>query len=221
MSDVNDNVNVAEVAEAPEANTVETDTTQPQSQEVKQTADVPNPIQQKQDRMIPYNRFAEVNKGLREAQRRLAEFEQKSKLSQYTEDDMGAIMSHPYVQELLIKQAKSELTDYAKGLLEDHPEIPEQVKKAITTNVRGFVKENTSDVESAKLDIQEYIESLIDSVQPQVQPKVFPVASTKPQETASNARPIDVQKILEQPIDEWSEEDAKIVEQYKKSMPKR
>jgi len=214
MEDVNPQAQATEVAP------VETETTAPESQQGEQT-EVVNPEPQKPvERTIPYTRFAEVNKGYKELQRKLAEYEQKTKLSQYTEDDMGAVMNHPYVQELLIKQATHELKDFAKDLLDGHPEIPEPVKKSIMANPRGFVKETTTDVESAKIDIQEYVDALVDQVQPQ-QPKVFPVASTTTKETASTTRPLDVQAILDKPVDEWTEDEAKTVDQYKKTMPKK
>ena len=216
MSDVNDNVTVAPVADVTPVTTVEPDTTQPQPQEVNKTAEPVVP-----ERSIPYKRFAEVNKSYKEAQRRLAEFENKTKLSQYTEDDMGAVMSHPYTQELAIKVAKYELTDFAKGQLDEHPEIPEPVKKAILANVRGFVKETTTDVESAKIDIQEYIDSLVESNQIQQPPKTFPVATTKAQEATPGVRPIEISQILEKPMDEWTPDEFKLVDQYKKSQPKR
>jgi hypothetical protein len=215
MSDVNDNAQATEVAP------VETETTVPEPQQAEQT-EVQSPEPQKPaERTIPYTRFAEVNKGYKELQRKLAEYEQKSKLSQYDENDMASVMNHPFVQELLIKQAKSELTSFAKDLLDQHPEIPEPVKKAMTANVRGFVKETTTDVESAKIDIQEYIDALLEQVQVQPQPKVFPVASTTTKETASAARPMDIQAILDKPVDEWSDDEAKTVDQYKKTMPKK
>lgn len=201
---------------------VEPETTAPESPQGEQTTEVPNPVTQAPpERTIPYSRFAEVNKGYKDLQRKLAEYEQKSKLSQYTEDDMGAVMNHPFVQELLVKQAKYELTDFAKEQLNEHPEVPEQVKKAILANVRGFVKETTTDVESAKIDIQEYIDSLVESTQTQQLPKTFPVASTKAQETASGAKPLDIQNILDKPVDEWTDDEAKTVKQYQKTMPKR
>ena len=215
MPDVNDNAQATEVAP------VETETTVPESQQAEQT-EVTNPEPQKPvERTIPYSRFAEVNKGYKELQRKLAEFEQKSKLSQYTEDDMGAVMNHPYTQELAIKVAKYELKDFAKEALDEHPEIPESVKKAILNNVRGFVKETTTDVETAKIDIQEYIDSCVEQGQVQPTPKAFPVASTTTKETASTARPLEVQAILDKPVDEWSDEEGKIVDQYKKTVPKK
>ena len=220
MSDVNDNVQVPEVADVTPEATVEPETTVPQSQEENKTGVIPE--MKPAEKSIPYSRFAEVNKGFKEAQRKLAEYERQKTLGQYDENDMAAIMSHPFVQDLLMKDAKYQLTDFAKGMLEGHPEVPEPVKKAILSNVRGFVKETTSDVESAKIDIQEYIDSLVEGLPQQaIQPKQFPVASTTPKETSSTANPKDVQAILEKPVDEWTEDEATIVDNYKKSQPKR
>lgn len=218
MDDVKPTVDAAPVADATPAATVEPDTTQPESPQVNQTAEPVTP----QERSIPYKRFAEVNKSYKEAQRKLAEYEAQSKLGQYSEDDMGAVMNHPFVQDLLIKQAKYELTDFAKGMLDERPEIPEAVKKAILANVRGFVKETTTDVESAKIDIQEYIDSLVEQLPVQAQqPKAFPVAATKAQETSPGANPLDIQQVLNKPVDEWTPDEAKLVKQYKKTLPKR
>ena len=200
--------------------TAEPETAQPESPQVEQTAEVPSPEAPVVGNMVPRESVIKERHQRQELQRKLAEYEQKSKLSQYTEDDMGQVMNHPFVQELLIKQAKYELTDFAKGELDEHPEIPEPVKKAILANVRGFVKETTTDVESAKLDIQEYIGSLIEQL-PQPVPKAFPVANTKAQEAVGGANPMDIQQILEKPIDEWSPDEAKLVKTYKKSLPKR
>lgn len=212
MSDVNDQVEANDVA------TVEPETTQPEPQQVNETTEPVAPV----EKTIPYSRFAEVNKTMREAQRKLAEYESKSKLSQYDPNDTEALMAHPFVQELLIKQAKGELTTYAREKLDANPQIPESVKKAILANVRGFVKETTTDVDSAKIDIDEYIESIIDDSTPtQPQPKVIPVASTQQKESASGATPMDVQAVLDTPVDEWTDEQAKIVDQYKRTQPKR
>lgn len=218
MSDVNDNASAVDTAPVVEAETTQVESQQPEKTAEPLQPEAPAP----QERTIPYSRFAEVNKGYKETQRRLADLESKLKLGQYSEDDMAALMAHPFVQELLIKDAKRELTDYASELLDAHPEIPDAVKKAIKTNVRGFVKESTTDVESGKIDIQEYIEGLADTLAPaHPTPKVFPVASTKPPEAPSNARPADVQEILEKPVDEWSEDEAKLVDQYKKTQPRK
>lgn len=214
MPDVTDTVPAADAA------TVETGTTTPSSQQGNETAEPasPAPVVEK---TIPYARFAEVNKGLREAQRKLAEYEQKSKLSQYDPNDIETVMAHPYVQELLIKQAKSELTSYAREKLDANPGIPEAVKKAMLSNIRGFVKESTTDIDSAKVDIDEYIDGFATDTTVQPKPKTIPVASTQVAESASGATPKSVQEILETPVDEWTEDQAKIVDQYKKSQPKK
>lgn len=214
MEDVKAEVPVAD------ATSVESETTSPVSQQGNETTEVTQP-EIKVEKTVPYSRFHEVNTGLREAQRKLAEYESKSKLSQYDPNDMEAVMAHPYVQELLIKQAKSELTSYAKDKLDANPTIPEAVKKAILANVRGFVKESTTDVDSAKIDIDEYIDSITEAPVTQPNPKVIPVAPTTAQESASGATPMEVQEILETPVDEWTDEQAKVVAQYKKSQPKR
>lgn len=223
MSDLIDN------ALAPEA-TAETDTAQVDSQQPEQTTETPTaPVAEKAadaqtaaERMVPISTVQKERKERQELQRKLAEYEQKSKLSQYDENDMQAVMNHPYVQELLIKQAKSELTEFAKGILDEHSEIPDAVKKAITANVRGFVKETTTDVDTAKIDIQEYIDNLVEQMPVQAQqPKNFPVAAPKAQDESSGTNPLEVQQVLEKPVDEWSDDEAKLVAQYKKTMPKR
>lgn len=215
MDDVKNQVEATDVAPV-EA------TTAPETQQVNETPEPAVP-EMKVEKTIPYSRFAEVNKGLREAQRKLAEYESKSKLSQYDPNDMEAIYQHPYVQELLVKQTKAELTSYAKEKLDASPSIPEAVKKAILANVRGFVKESTTDVDSAKIDIDEYIDSITEAapVAPAPQQKVIPVVPTTQKESAPGVTPMDVQKILETPIDEWTDEQAKVVDQYKKSQPKK
>lgn len=213
MEDVKAEVPVAD------ATSVESETTTPPSQVGNETAE-PTVPPMTQEKTVPYSRFSEVNKGFREAQRKLAEYESKSKLSQYDPNDMEAVMAHPYVQELLIKQAKSELTSYAKDKLDSNPAIPEAVKKAILANVRGFVKESTTDVDSAKIDIDEYIDSITEAPVPGMNPKVIPVAPTTAQESASGTTPMEVQEILETPVDEWTDEQAKVVANYKKSHPK-
>ena len=216
MDDVNPN---AEAITAP----VEQETTAPETQQEEKTeVVVPEKPSVPAERTIPYSRFQEVNKGYNDLKRRLAEIESRTKLGQVSEEDQAAIMSHPFVQELLVKQAKYELNEFTKGMLDEHPEIPEAVKKAMLANVRGFVKETTTDVESAKVDIQEYIDSYADSLgEEKPQPKTIQVASTQTKESASTARPMDIQRILDKPIDEWTDDEAQTVDKYKKSMPTR
>lgn len=227
MDDVKPTDAPASTMEAP----VETETTQPEPQQAKETVVEPKapatpqaqPVpEMPADRSVPYKRFSEVNSKYKEAQRKLAELERTQQYGQYDPNDLNTILSHPVVQELMIKQAKSELTDYTKELLEQYPSVHPQVKKAILSNVRGFVKENTSDVESAKLDIADYIESIIQeqaSTQPE-KPKNFPVASTNAPTATKGVKPAEVEKILSKAVDSWTDEEAKMVEDYTKSLPK-
>ena len=65
MSDVNDTVEATDVAP------VETETTAPETPQVNETAEVSAP-ETPAEKTVPYSRFSEVNKGYREAQRKLA-----------------------------------------------------------------------------------------------------------------------------------------------------
>lgn len=192
---------------------VETDTTQqPATPAVKETVENQQP-----ERTVPYSRFSEINKAYRETQRRLAEIEGKQRLQGYDPNDLEQIMQHPYVQDLMLKQAKTELREYAKDVLDQYENIPAPVKKAILANVRGFVKESTQDVETAKLDIQEYIEQILEEVgetEPQKKAE-FPVASTNATPVSKSSTPAEVQKIMAKPPEEWTPEDMAALENYK------
>lgn len=192
---------------------VETDTTQqPATPAVKETVENQQP-----ERTVPYSRFSEINKAYRETQRRLAEIEGKQRLQGYDPNDLEQIMQHPYVQDLMLKQAKTELREYAKDVLDQYENIPAPVKKAILANVRGFVKESTQDVETAKLDIQEYIEQILEEVgetEPQKKAE-FPVASTNAPTATKSSTPDQIQKILSKPPEEWTPEDMATMENFK------
>lgn len=169
------------------------------------------------EKMIPYTRFQQVNKSWREAQRELAEMKSKQQIAKYDPNDMESVMGHPFVQDLMLKQAKQELTSYARDLIGNYPSIPKSVQKAVLANVRGFVKESTQDVETAKLDLQEYIESIIEEFAPQDPPPAnFPVAGTNATTGAkSGATPEKIQKILNKAPEEWTDDDMKVIEEYK------
>ncbi len=213
---------VKPIAQAPVA-TGETETPQVEPQQPEQTAVVPEvPVAQTPpERTVPYSRFSEVNKSWKEAQRKLAEVEREKQLSGLDPNDANAIFSHPIVQELLIKQAKSELTDFTRGILDNYPTLDSRIKKAVLANVRGFVKEGTTDIESAKLDIQEYIESVLEEESQKPGQKNFPVASTNAPSVLQPVKPAEVEKILAKPVTEWSDEETKIVEDYSKTLPKK
>lgn len=210
MDDVKPNVQEAQEA------TVETETTDQLPQAEEQTA-APDLQVEQPEKTVPYSRFSEVNNKYKEMQRKLAEVEGSRKFEGYDPNDLEAVMGHPIVQELLIKDAKRELTDYARTTLESYPNLHPAVKKAILKNARGFVNELTSDVETAKLDLLEYIEGIAEEVEAQTTPtpKTFPIAATNVSKTEQpGVRPADVSKILSKPVDEWTDEEANIVDAY-------
>ncbi len=225
-----DDVKNQTASEAPETAEVEADTTEQTSQSVNQTAEPTTEVEATQqpfpEKTIPYGRFSEVNKKLKEYQRKVAELEGNRQLEQYDPNDINAILSHPFVQTLLLKQAKQELTDYARQTLDQYPGLHPQVKKAILANARGFVNEETTDIDQAKIDLLDYIESIIEGEQTQTaQPSVsksFQVAgSNVPTTTIGGVRPAEVAKILAKPLTDWTDEESKVVEDYSKSLPKK
>lgn len=214
-----DDVKTENVQSEPVETTAAESTAQEQTTAEESTQVTPQPITEI-ERTIPYKRFQEVNSKFKEAQRKLAELEGSQQLNQYDPEDLQSVLGHPIVQEMMIKQAKQELTDYARETLDQYPTLNPAVKKAILANVRGFVKETTQDVESAKLDLQEYIEGIIeeaDAQQPQA-PKSFQVANTnvaKPD--IEGTKPAEIAEILNKPVDEMSDEEVAIVQRYKNS----
>lgn len=220
MEDVQnkDNVEQQPVESVPtEAPQAEENNTQ--EEPVEQTAK-----QEAVERMVPLTVVQKERKQRQELQRKVAELENKQKMSGYDPADMETIMATPFVQELLVKQAKQELTDYARELLDtNYPNIHPIVKKAILKNARGFVNEATTDVETAKLDLQSYVEEIAEDPDSQVKPeqpapKQFKVAQTNVSQTSTpGVRPADIQKILNKPIDEWTEDETAKVELYAQS----
>ena len=205
------------------AETVEETTTEaPQAETETQEAKVETVAQEAAERMVPISVVQKERKQRQELQRKLAEIEGSQKLNSYDPNDLDAILSHPYVQELQIKQAKQELTDYTRTVLDEFPTLHPAVKKAILKNARGFVNETTTDVEVAKLDLRQYIEEIVEETneaetQPTT-PKTFPVAATNVVKTdVPGVRPADIQKILDKPIDEWTDEEALVVDRFNKS----
>ena len=209
MDDVKDqNESVEEPTEAP----VE----QPSQVAEETTPDVQTP-EQPAERQVPLSALADERKKRQELQRELAQLKTGNQMSQYDPTDLEQVMQHPLVQELILKDAKRELSDYTRDLLGQYPTVPELVKKAILKNVRGFVNEATSDVETAKVDILEYVESLAAEAGAVPQPKGFPIATTNlPTAESSTANLNEVNKILDKPVDELSEEELKTLGDYHK-----
>lgn len=215
---------------APQATEVEAETTsQPEAPAEKKTAEVaggsqasaPPPV-----RTVPYQALDKERTLRKEAQRKLAELQAQAQ-PQYQNpaeqqgDDWEKVITHPFVQNLMMQQAKRELTDYARELLDQYPQIPDPVKKAILKNPRGYVQETTTDVENAKLDLAEYVETLVESeVAPAAPAKAFPVAATNATGTQTAARPADVARILAKPVEDWTKEEEQIVAEYQQSAKK-
>ena len=161
---------------------------------------------------------------VRELRRQLAEKESSQALSQLDPNDYEAWVSNPMSQELIIKVAKQELTDYAREALDQYPTLHPQVKKAILKNARGFVNESTTDVETAKIDLQEYIESIAEeaNAEPEAQSKQpskgFQVANTNvpSSEAGRVASSKQVEAILAKPVNEWTDEDEATVAEHQK-----
>lgn len=185
---------------------------------VEETPEVQTPEPQV-ERQVPLKELIEERKKRQELQRELAQEKTGKQMSQYDPTDLEQIMQHPLVQELILKDAKRELNDYTRDLLGQYPTVPELVKKAMLKNVRGFVNENTADVETAKIDILEYVEALAAETIPAPVAKGFPVAATNlPTTESSTANSDEVNKILNKPVDEWSkEEEAKLGEFAKRT----
>lgn len=223
MEDVNNQENVQE--STPQEGPAEQDTASENSQAQEQTVENAGQsvTQEAQERMVPISVVQKERKQRQQLQRELAELKGSQQLNQYDPNDMEGVLAHPYVQELMIKQAKQELTDFTREALEEYPNLHPQLKKGILSNVRGFVKETTQDVEAAKLDIIEYIEGLAEEAEAQAavtpNPKEIKVASTNVTNVTPATRPADIARILAKPVDEMTETEMKIVDDYRKANP--
>jgi hypothetical protein len=173
------------------------------------------------ERQVPLKELIEERKKRQEISRELAQLKTGNQMSKYDPNDLETIMQHPMVQELILKDAKRELNDYTRDLLGQYPTVPELVKKAMLKNVRGFVNENTADVETAKIDILEYVEALAAETTPAPVQKGFPVAATNlPTTESSTANSNEVNKILNKPVDEWSKEEEAALGEFAKRTQK-
>lgn len=159
-------------------------------------------------------------------QKELAGFKSAKEQSRYNPDEYSQWAASPYSQELLIKVAKQELTDFARETLADsrYSNLNSQVKKAILSNVRGFVNEATTDVETAKVDLLDYIERILQDEQSnQTAPRTptIPVAPLNGGVSESVTTPAEIKSILEKSPLDWTEDEANILEAYHKSQGKK
>ncbi len=221
MEDVKDpNESVEQATEAPvEQPSQATEIT---DTPIVQPSQEPKPVE-RVERQVPISVVLEERKKRQELQRELAQARAGNQTSHYDQNDLEQVMQHPFVQDLIMKDAKRKLTDYTSDLMGKYPTIPEAVKKAILKNPRGYINEDTQDIETAKLDILEYVESLAaetEIAQAPVQ-KGFPVATTNlPAAESATAGINEVSKLLEKPVDEMTPEEHQVLEEYRKRLKK-
>lgn len=139
-------------------------------------------------------------------------------------EDYEQWVNHPMSRELLVKVARQELTDFTREIFQDdkYQGIPEVVKKAILSNVRGFVNENTTDVEMAKVDILDYIDGLLEETQTAAPTsKPFPVpAPNGGSNQGKSGTPAQIAELINKPMDELTEDEGLIIESYRKGLKK-
>lgn len=165
------------------------------------------------------------------ARREAAELKSKTAQSKYNPDDYQQWQAHPYSQELLVKVAKQELTDYARETLRDerYSAIPSVVKKAIEKNVRGFVNETTTDVDTAKVDLLDYIEGILeeqiatDAASKPVAPaaQAFPIAAPNAAASEPTGTPKQIAEIMKKSVEELTDADDKILSDYLDTQEKK
>lgn len=156
----------------------------------------------------------------RKWQRRLREAQsgQSREIPQYNPQDPNS--QQQYVATLESQVAESQLKDKTRELLKDYPELPKHIRQAILRNPLGFCKSGTRDVNHGVLDIQDYVEEILETenVSGQSTPKTVQVAgSNTPATSQPGATPADIQKILNKPVFEWSKAEIKLVSDYKAS----
>lgn len=196
---------------------VEAETTAPS--QVEKTPLTPEAPETPTERTVPYGALHAERTKRKELERQLAEAQGRQQYQQYDPNDMENLLAHPFVQDLLIKDAKRELADYARDTLDKQfPNFPKAVRTAILKNARGFVNESTQDLETAKLDLLDYIEAIAQEVSevPPQSKATFPVAATNTGASKPGVRPAQVEAIVHKPVDEWTEEEVAIVNEYAK-----
>ena len=152
----------------------------------------------------------------RQSQREIAKSKGDRVLEGYDPQDIETVVQHPFVQNLLIKQAETELREGVKDVLSQYPNLPKNVSAAILKNPRGFVNPETTDVHTALIDIQDYLESISEEMGVTTpQPKPFRVATQNPG-VGANKQDVELQAILKKPPAEWSDEETALVAKAKK-----
>lgn len=186
----------------------------------------------KEDRTVPLETLKSERAKLREAQRELAKLKGRSQLEGYDPETTEKVLQHPLVQKLMIDNAKRDVTDFAKDYLDkEYPKFPSVIKKAILRNVRGFINEDTTDPETAKEDVRQYIDDVWAEAEAEKASTTTPSTPqpTIPVVTPSNTgglpqtnavKPKEVQDILNKPVTDWTDEEIKKIEQYSSTIKK-
>lgn len=161
----------------------------------------------------------------KKAQRSTADFRGSRNLEGYDAQDLEQVMQHPFVQDLLLKQAENELRVGAQDILEQYPQVPKSIASAIIKNPRGYVQPGTTDVQNALLDIQDYLEGIAGEFETPAdgqnpQPKTVPIMGNNQQLGSQDSLEVQIQEIMKIPPEAWTKEQEKAVDEYLKKNKK-
>ena len=188
--------------------------------EVKPKGETETKPVEEPEETVPKRNYENIQKALKQARQRLAEARKAREPSRARPEDLDDVRQHPYVQELEMDKAENQLRRGAKDILENYPDLPKPVKKAILANPRGYVNRDTQDVENGLLDIEEYVQGVVEDIETEgkpsdSKPKQVPVAGTnQPSATTPSGTPAEIQKILDKPVNEWTEEEQKLIGEH-------
>lgn len=177
------------------------------------------PIEEPEE-TVPKAHYENVQRALRQARRRLAEARKARQPVRAEPDDLDEVRQHPYVQELEMDKAENQLRRGAEDILKNYPDLPKAIRKAILANPRGYVNRDTQDVENGLLDIEEYVQRVVEDIETggkpsKSKPKQVPVAGTnQPTATTPSATPAEVQAILDKPVNEWTEAEQELIKEH-------
>ena len=172
--------------------------TQPESQVTNSQDEANTPSQTAEEMFLgrpksEWEKLDTENKRLRSGQstleRKLARFERQMQESRGGLDEYAN--GEEWVNDLLLKQAEYEMKEGLEGVFSEYPNLPENVKKAVQRNPRGFVQPGTVYVTDAIDDIRDYLDEISQSMgdaqasTPTGQPKRFPIAPTNSSSTGT------------------------------------
>lgn len=209
-----------------------TTNTTPQGSEPAPQSQGIEPAQPKQEtaseeeRTVPLSVLLEERRKSRERIRALQRGQSiRGQTTEPTPQPGGQGIDPRYVAELQTKVAIGELQEFARQKVKDYPALPKYLKRAIINNPRGFIKSQTSDVETGKLDIEDFLEDEQARYEDE-EAKNMPLVPKKtvhvtggntPDSIQPGATPADIQKILNSPVDEWTKTDRERLKEYRES----